>query len=422
MKKERLFEHIDANREEIIALGDKLFATPELGFKEVKTGQIIEEYLQKHGLKVSLRFSHTGFAVTLGDGSPHIGLIAELDAIPTLGHPCADPVTTAAHACGHSTQCTIMLAALDAIKTEMPDFNGRITLFFTPAEEFTDIPFRQQLVKEGKVRYFSGKQNMIADHLIDDVDLFIHLHAMGDPDHHFSLGSSLAGFTYKKYTFLGRSSHAAVLPHLGINALNECNLFLTAVAMLRETFREEDLVRIHGIIAEGGNTVNSIPDKVVYESYVRSNNPAFLLELSHKLTETAIHCAKAIGGDCQVEDIPGYLPLNQDEELNKTVLENLLKFAPMEDILFGEKSVAGGDVGDICVFKPVVQFGYNGFAGRIHGDDMKIVDKDEVYITQAKVVCGIVYDLLTEPERIAKVKEKFTPKMTYDEYIAHLNQ
>ena len=418
--KKQAVSHIESHKDETLELGNTLFNTPELGFREFRTGEIIRDYLRSHGLKIDRTFAYTGFSVTLGSGRPHVGLIAELDAIPTRGHPCADPVTTAAHACGHSTQCTAALAALDALNQIKDQLKGTVTLFFTPAEEFTDLPYRQQLIKEGKIRYLSGKENMLADGIFDDVDCLIHLHAMGDDRYHYSVGSTLAGFIYKKITFLGKAAHAATMPHLGVNALNECALFLNAVAYLRETFRDEDMVRVHGIIDEGGNTVNSIPDKVVYECYVRTANSDLLTRLNQQLTDTAHHCAAALGGSCIVDDIPGYFPFVQNDKLNETIEANILDYADASVIKHHETSIAGGDVGDICLFKPIVQYGYNGISGRIHGADMRIADPYEVYITQAKILAGCVIDLLEDPQKVEEIKKSFQVKMTMEDYIKYL--
>lgn len=419
--KEKLYRHIEDCKEEIYKLGDELFHNPELGFKEWETSRIIKEYLGRHGLKVKKECALTGFTVEIGCGKPHIGIIAELDAIPTQGHPCANAETTAAHACGHSTQLTMALAALTALNEIIGQLKGSVTLFFTPAEEFTDLEYRKQLQGEGKIRYLSGKENMIYEHVFDDVDCLIHFHAMGSSKYRFSINSTLAGFIYKKITFIGKAAHAAVLPHLGINALNECALFISAMNMLRETFRDEDMVRIHGIITEGGNTVNSIPEKAVYECYVRTVKPELLHSLNEQLTKTADHCARAIGGSVIVEDTPGYLPLIQSKELNEVLYDNVLNFAEAEEVLFNENSVAAGDVGDIAAMKPLIQYGYGGFSGRIHGTDLRIEDPYEIYIIQAKIIAGTVYDLLKEPEKVQKIVNSFKPGITYDEYVDYLN-
>ena len=422
--KDLLKQLIDTDENNIYQLGQSLFETPELGFKEFKTKKILIDHLAKHNITVEKEYYQTGFQVSIGSGYPHIGLIAELDAIPTLDHPVSDPITKAAHSCGHSTQLTIMTSALIALKKAniTANFNGKITLFFTPAEEFTDINYRKQLISEKKISYLSGKENMLADRVFDDVDLLIHLHASGSSDYRFSINSTLAGFIYKTFTFKGRASHAAVLPHEGVNALNAFSLFASALAMKRETFKEEDMVRVHGILTHGGDTVNSIPERIVYEAYVRSINPNTLLTLSEEITSCAKHCASALKAECHVEDTPGYLPLIQDKNLNEVVYENLLQFTTPDKIKTNERSVAAGDVGDISVLKPIIQYGYTGFSGIIHGKDLKIANPEEIYLTQAKIITMIIFDLLSKPEKVKKIKDEFVPKMTHDEYLAYLDK
>ena len=233
---------LDRKKEELYALGDRLFRNPELGYKEYETKKILTEYFEKNGLKVEELGYRTAFRVSVGSGKPHIGLIAELDAIPTLGHPFENKKDHAAHSCGHSTQCAIMAYTLVHLKDKVK--NGTVTLYFTPGEEFTDVPFRKQLIRNGEINYIGGKVNLLTGGCFDREDLFIHLHTMGQTPYHFSLNSSLAGFIYKEITFRGKASHAAVAPHNGVNALNAFVLFDNAVNMLRETFKEEDHIRI----------------------------------------------------------------------------------------------------------------------------------------------------------------------------------
>jgi hypothetical protein len=99
----------------------------------------------------------------------------------------------------------------------------------------------------------------------------------------------------------------------------------------------------------------------------------------------------------------------------------MLKFTPDNTIRRGEISRAAGDVGDISLFKPIIQYGYGGFSGAIHGADLAIDDPQEVYLTQPKVVGMAVLDLLAHPEKVKHITDAFKPKMTYEEYIAYLN-
>ena len=422
--KQTVIKVMDQMAEKTIELGRKLFETPELGFKEFKTKEMLIKELNDAGFKVEREFACTGFSVSLGSGHPHIGLIAELDAIPTLGHPCADlNDQSAAHTCAHSTQCAIMTSVMKALKeVNVTEFPGKVTLFFTPAEEFTDMAFRNELISKGEIKYPAGKIQMLYEGIFDDVDLCLHLHAMGNDQYRFASDSHLAGFIYKRFTFVGKASHAAVLPHLGVNALNAFTLFQSAAGMLRETFVDEDKNRFHGIVTEGGQTVNSIPERVVYEGYVRSFNTENMKLLSDKLTHAAKHCAQALGAECIVEDTPGYLPFKPCHELSLIVEDNMLHFCRPEEILHDEKSVAAGDIGDLGLFVPTIQFGYGGVGGVIHGKTMFIEDEQRLYIESAKVTAMTVIDLMSDPDKVQRVVDSFKPSMSKEDYFEYLNR
>ncbi len=409
---------LDQDRNELYALGDELFIHPQLGYKEFTNKKILTEYFESHGLRVTDLGFRTAFKVSVGSGSPRIGLIAELDAIPTLGHPFANKDDYAAHSCGHSTQCAIMAYTLIKLKDIVK--KGTVTLYFTPAEEFTDIAFRKQLIRKGEIRYIGGKVNMQAAGQFDEEDLLIHLHTMGQSDYHFSLNSALSGFVYKEITFKGKATHAAVAPDKGINALNAFVLFDNALNMLRETFREEDFIRIHGILSTGGQTVNSIPEKTVYECYVRSMNEKALRETAARVDNAAKCCAKAIGASVSIRTTPGYLPMHQNRAINDIIRKSMLKYCKPEEIHDGEISMAAGDIGDLSLFRPTVQFGYSGFAGNCHGKDLCIVDKQRAYLEPAKIVYDTVKYLLDHEDYVNKIKQDFTPAMTKEEYLAYL--
>ncbi len=409
---------LDQDRNELYALGDELFIHPQLGYKEFTNKKILTEYFESRGLRVTDLGFRTAFKVSVGSGSPRIGLIAELDAIPTLGHPFANKDDYAAHSCGHSTQCAIMAYTLIKLKDIVK--KGTVTLYFTPAEEFTDIAFRKQLIRKGEIRYIGGKVNMQAAGQFDEEDLLIHLHTMGQSDYHFSLNSALSGFVYKEITFKGKATHAAVAPDKGINALNAFVLFDNALNMLRETFREEDFIRIHGILSTGGQTVNSIPEKTVYECYVRSMNEKALRETAARVDNAAKCCAKAIGASVSIRTTPGYLPMHQNRAINDIIRKSMLKYCKPEEIHDGEISMAAGDIGDLSLFRPTVQFGYSGFAGNCHGKDLCIVDKQRAYLEPAKIVYDTVKYLLDHEDYVNKIKQDFTPAMTKEEYLAYL--
>lgn len=412
-------QYIEKNTNELYKLGDKLFKSPELGYKEYNTKKILTSYFKKHGLKVKNLGSRTAFSVTIGKGNPHIGLIAELDAIPTLGHPYANKKDNyAAHSCGHSTQCAIMAYSIVALSKEK-SLKGTVTVFFTPAEEFTDIEFRKKLIAKKEVKYIGGKINMLVDGCFDNTDLFIHLHTMPSNKYEFGIGSQLGGFIHKQISFLGKASHAAVCPELGINAMDAYVDFYNKLDKIRNKYPKKDTVRIHGIITEGGQSVNSIPERVIYECYVRSINPDTLLKLSKDVDEAAFDSAIKIKAKTSIKSTNGYLPLVQSDKLNKVIDHQISKIS--KKIQYNEKSIAAGDVGDISAFKPIIQFGYSGFKGACHSKELTIVNKELAYLKPCKVVCGSVVELLSDTDTTKDIINSYKPRMTKASYLKYVN-
>ena len=403
---------------ELYALGDELFRHPQLGYKEFINKQILMDYFKKYGIETEELGFRTAFKATIGTGSPKIGLLAELDALPTPGHPFAAKEDDAAHSCGHSSQCAIMAYTLVKLKDQIK--SGSVSLYFTPAEEFTDVAFRQKLIAKGEISYIGGKINMLTAGQFANEDLFIHLHTMTNPKYRFSLNTSLCGFVYKRFIFKGKASHAAVSPDKGINALNCFVLFDNALNMLRETFREDDHIRVHGMIAKGGQSVNSIPETVIYECYIRSSDEKALLETTGKVEEAAKHCAKALGGKVKIETIPGYLPMHQNELINDVIRKNMLKICKKEELHDYEVSMAAGDIGDLSCFKPTVQFGYGGFSGSCHSRDLCITDEKKAYLEPSMVVYDTVMYLLDHPQYVRRIKDEFKPFITEEDYLAYL--
>lgn len=415
-------DYLDKHCEDTYALGDKLFTNPELGYKEFKTKQLLIAYFNKYGLKPDKEYCETGFSVSLGSGHPHIGLIAELDAIPTLGHKYANKDdNNAAHSCGHSTQCACLAALMVALKQEGIK-QGKVTLFFTPAEEYTDLDYKDKLIKEKKIKYYGGKINMLEQGIFADVDMLIHLHMMSESSYHFSLGGSLGGFLYKEITFKGKAAHAAVAPDKGINALSAYNVFATAINALRETFNDEDKIRVHGIIKQGGQTVNALAEKVVYECYIRSINQEALLKTAKQVDAAAKHSSKAIGADCKIITKPGYLPFIQERKINDVLYQKMLTYCKEEEINCYHPSIASSDLGNVSVFIPCVEFGYGGFKGFAHSKDVEIVDKYRVYIETAKLLADSVTYFLENPKLCKDIKESYQPRMSQKEYEEYIRQ
>lgn len=406
---------LQSSKTSLMKMENELFNTPELGFKEHKTRQIILDYLNEHQLQITEDYGISGFRVTIGSGKPHIALIAEMDALIVHKHPQAGP-DGAAHACGHHLQSTILSHVL-TLFNENERFTGSLSLYCIAAEEFVDLDFRLQLQAEGKIKLLSGKQNLILMNAFKDVDAFLSVHTMGETDRpSMEVNASLSGFIYKKLNFYGQAAHAAVMPHRGINALNAQLLTQQAFAYLRETFLEEDRIRLHLITTQGGESVNSVPAHTVLEGYVRSINPDTLISLNARLNETAQHCAQAMSARVEIEDRTGYMPLIQSRELNDLLMPHIKAVVDERDIIDHQKSFAAGDMGDLSLFKPTLQLGFSGCKGLVHGMDFRMDNADEALIYPAYVLLSTLSDIYHDPSAFKRIVDAYPIKMTCEEY------
>ena len=149
-------------------------------------------------------------------------------------------------------------------------FSGDAVFFAVPAEEYVELEYRKRLVQEGKLHFLSGKGQLIYEGAFDDIDMAMQMHADKNmPEPTVSVGETSNGFIGKTVQYIGKASHAADAPDQGINALNAAMLGLMGINALRETFREQDVVRVHPIITKGGDLVNNVPADVRIETYGR---------------------------------------------------------------------------------------------------------------------------------------------------------
>ena len=392
MNKKELLETVDRKREDIIKLGDMLFNCPELGFKEFETAGIIKKNLDNVGIKYESEIGMTGIKAEIGNGY-NIALVADMDALPGKNFE------GRIHSCGHSIQTAVMLSVVKILVETgfLENTDIKVSAIFTPAEEFIDFDYRDRLIEEGKIKYRSGKQHMIASGYFDDVDCVLSAHANGETDYLFDINSTLAGFLAKKAVFLGTASHSGAAPHLGRNALHGAVLAQNALAFLKDRFPASAGLQLHPVITEGGGTVNIIPDRTVMETYIRANDNATLFAAEGQVEQCIRHCAAALGLGCETETTPGYLPLRQSAEMNEMVLENMLLFCEEDQILRNVVSGASGDIGDLGFLLPAVQMGFSGIQGQFHNDNFTIADKENCYIRTAKVLAGTLFDLLQKP-------------------------
>ena len=418
---------LDKQLESIINLCEDIYKHPELGYKEFNTRKKVIDVLEKACIPYR-DCAYTGILSEIDSGKegPHIALICELDAVPTLNHPYSNKDDNAAHTCGHYAQIGVMLSLFVALKeaNTLDKLCGKVTLVVTPAEEFCDMDYRKNLIKEGKISHPSGKQEMISLGIFDDVDIVLSCHAMGlDMEkYHAEIGAGLNGFIGKRVIFYGKAAHAGSNPAGGVNALNAANLAMSGINFLRETFKEEDAIRVHFVMSEGGQTVNTVPSRTQLEMYVRAKTVDAIFEINEKVERAIKAGAYAIGCDVEIQDTPGYFPLHQDENLTELVKEHILKYMGPEWGAHGTHGFASGDMGDISMMWPTVEIGVAGFTGTMHGVDFKTADYEQAYKVPAHYFADTIIDLLSNGgEKAYSIKERFKPVMSKENYLELLD-
>jgi amidohydrolase len=409
MESELLFQRIDAEREEAVARGRAFFDCPELGFQETETARKICALLDGWGVPYHAGVALTGVVATIGSGGYHVAVAADMDALPRKDGQ------GNLHACGHSIQVANALTVLHALVPEARQgtLGGRVSFFFTPAEELTDMEGRAALIASGKLLGRSGKQDMIARGWFDDVDCVLSCHANADPGRGFDVDSVLTGFLLKRAVFHGRAAHSGAAPHLGRNALHGAVLAETALGLLKDQFAPDNCVRIQPVIGGVTGGINVIPDTAALETYVRAVSREALLDAAGRFDACVGGCAAALGLSAELSTAPGYLPLNQSPILNRAVEKNMLRFVSPEQITHRPVSGASGDVGDLGTLLPTVQFGFSGIDGAFHSDTFSVRDEEHCYLTAAKVLAGTVADLLSRPEYQVKSERYHEEKRRY---------
>ncbi|HEX3175359.1 MAG TPA: amidohydrolase [Methylomirabilota bacterium] len=423
--KQRVYAAIDRRAEAIVGIGESIRRHPELGFKEVKTARLVEETLAGLGLKPRSGLALTGVRADApgraGDG-PTFALLGELDALVVAGHPDGDPATGAAHACGHNAQVAALMGAamglVDAHALEA--LSGRLVFFAVPAEEYGDIEWRVAQARAGKLEFLGGKPELLRLGEFDDVDLSMMIHMTSRAeDGKAGVPVSNNGCIVKTIRYVGKASHAGGAPHLGVNALYAAQIGLSAVNAIRETFLDEDTIRVHPIITHGGSQVNVIPGEVRLETYVRGRTVDAILDAQKKVDRAFKAGALALGARVEIETLPGYMPMTCDATMARFFERTAAELVGAEHYRRIGHRTGSTDMGDLSMVMPVLHPYIGGATGSGHAADYRIADARLAYVTQAKALAAMAIDLLGDGARGAReVLKSAKPPMTREQYLA----
>ncbi len=400
---------------------------PETGYKEFKTSEYMAETFKKLGYDLVMAEGITGFYTVLDTGKPgpEILILGELDSIICPEHKDADPKTGAVHSCGHNAQCAALVGIAAALKEPgiLDKFCGKIRLCAVPAEELLEIEYRNELKKQGKIKYLGGKSEFLSRGYFDGVDIAFMVHA----SFRFCVRKGSVGFLAKQITYKGMAAHAGGSPWNGRNALYAANCGINAINAIRETFMESDIIRVHPIITNGGSMVNAIPEKTTLESYVRGASFDAILDASHKVNRALCGAALSIGTNVEIVDIPGFAPLKNDANLIQITAEAARMAIPEYEFTCIDSVGSGStDMGDLSCIMPVVHPYAGGAKGKSHGSDYEIADPVAACVASAKMQMAMLLILLSDDARkakqvIAEFQPAFPSKEEFLSFVDSLN-
>jgi amidohydrolase len=269
-------ERFEAARAGLVELSHRIHAHPELGFEEEKASTWLCESLVDAGFAVEKGICDmpTAFRARAGSGPLHIGICAEYDCLPGIGH-----------ACGHNIIAASAVGAALAAAKVADEVGLTITVLGTPAEEVGNASGKILLLERGA---FGG----------------LHAAMMVHPAPFDMLTSKIIAASMFEVNYTGKESHASAFPEVGVNAADALTIAQTAIGLLRQHIRSTD--RIHGFITCGGAAPNVIPAHTSARYIVRSET----LEQLEELRPRVYRCfeAGALATGSKIEFVGGDKP------------------------------------------------------------------------------------------------------------------
>ena len=382
--KKRAWAEIEARRPQLEAVAQRILAHPELGYDEVQASRWLGELLGGHGFAVEQPFGglSTAFrAMVGGETRPHVALLAEYDALPEVGH-----------GCGHNLIGAAAAGAALGVAAVMGDLSGSVSVIGTPAEEYL-----------GQVE---GKLKLLEAGAFQDVDVALMMHPQYE---HRVLGGDL-GFVACEITFAGRPAHAAADPWNGANALDGLLLTFNNINALRQHLHPE--IRVHGIVTDGGQAPNIIPERASASLMVRADTPEKLEAALARVEDCARAGALASGTEVTIERTTTVYNSRLNPTLNRLTLENYAQLGVEIDETPVQMG-ASSDFGNVSQVLPAAMFQvrthpagvpwHSTEVARLSGEALAL----DGMLIGAKVLAGMVVDLLGDAALLAQVQADF---------------
>lgn len=384
MTKENIHAVVSGLREELQALSDFIYDNPELGFEEKVSSKAHVDLLEKHGFEVEYPYLgfDTAFRATYRgkkDG-PTVAFLSEYDALPGVGH-----------GCGHNMLGTTDTGAGIALSKLVDEIGGTVVVLGTPAEETSGV-----------------KVNMADGGTFDDIDVALCTHPS---DGNYKSGTSMA-MEALEFSFYGKTAHAAAAPFEGINALDAVINMFNNINSLRQQIRPD--ARVHGVIKNGGEAANVIPDYTYAQFYVRAMDLPYLKELKEKV----IRCAEAgaLAAGCRVEYgnfENSYHNMITNDTLSEVYNRNAAAIGI--DMSDDDRETMGSiDMGNVSQVVPAINPYFeitNGKKMSLHTVEFRECTKTEfgyqAMMDTIEVLVRTAYDVIDDEALLQKIKAEF---------------
>jgi amidohydrolase len=417
---------IDKNSEKIIQIGRTILKKPELGYREFETANLVKTVFQSLSIKYQDALAVTGVkgCVKGKTSGKTVAIMGELDALICPNHPFADPCTGAAHACGHNAQIAAMLgSAIGLIESgSLKWLDGTVAFVAVPAEEGVDLEYRRQLQKQGLINYFGGKQEMIRLGAFEDIDIALMVHSACILTPEVYLSSCSNTFISKYVRLIGKEAHAGGEPYKGVNALNAAAIAMMCINAQRETFKDDDHIRVHSVMTKGGDSINIVPADVRMETCIRGHSLNAVMQANDKVNRAIRGAAYAVGASAEITDYPGYMSLLPNKPLGSLFADNARQLVGEHLVFEDVDTNSTTDVGDVSNLIPIIQPAIGGFSGSHHQPDFSVSDENTAYILPAKLMAMTAIDLLWDNAREAKkIMDDYVPKFNRNTYLEFWN-
>ncbi|MBP2171280.1 aminobenzoyl-glutamate utilization protein B [Erwinia toletana] len=281
---------LEKERARIVAVSDQIWEFAEVRYEEEQSAALMAQTLEDAGFAVTRNAGDisTAFVASFGEGQPVIAILGEYDALPSLSQEanrdCYAPVVKAGHGhgCGHNLLGSGALAAALAAKAciETLGLGGTIKYYGCPAEEGG-----------------GGKAYMARAGLFDGIDAAFTWHPW---DENLAYNARMLATNQVKYSFKGKSTHAAFSPHLGRSALDGVELMNVGANFLREHIIPE--ARLHYAITNaGGRAPNVVQSDAEVLYKIRSPKMQQVREITERVHDIAQGAALMSGTAVSIE-------------------------------------------------------------------------------------------------------------------------